>query len=101
MVRIRSKQDAKSAIEALRNLRGTKYEWFPTGAVEPWGPGIEPDAMIWIPSWQVVAESNLTWGIELILIRDPDNVPDPYFVMIGDDADDMVGDDGAQMIGVL
>ena len=96
-----STQDAKSAIEALRTLRGSQYEWYPTGAIEPWGPGIEPDSLIWIPAWSVHAESNLTWGLELTLIRDPDNAPDPYFVMIGDDADDMVGDDGSQMIGVL
>jgi hypothetical protein len=34
------------------------------------------------------------------LIRDTGTIPDPYFVMIGDDAD-MAGDDGSEMIGVL
>lgn len=95
-----STQDARAAVQALRALRGSQYAWYPTGAVEPWGPGIEPIAMIWITSWQVVAESNLTWGIEMQLVRDPGNAPDPYFVMIGDNAD-MAGDDGSEMIGVL
>ncbi len=95
-----STQDAREAVQALRTLRGSQYAWYPTGVVEPWGPGIDPIAMIWIPSWQVVAESNLTWGIEMQLIRDTGTIPDPYFVMIGDDAD-MAGDDGSEMIGVL
>ena len=95
-----STQDAREAVQALRTLRGSQYAWYPTGIVEPWGPGVDPIAMIWIPSWQVVAESNLTWGIEMQLIRDTGTIPDPYFVMIGDDAD-MAGDDGSEMIGVL
>lgn len=95
-----STQDAREAVQALRTLRGSQYAWYPTGIVEPWGPGVDPIATIWIPSWQVVAESNLTWGIEMQLIRDTGTIPDPYFVMIGNDAD-MAGDDGSEMIGVL
>lgn len=96
-----STADACASVQALRTLRGNQYQWYPTGSVEPWGPGVAPDALIWIPSWQVVAESNLTWGIEMTLIRDPDNMPDPYFVIVGDDGSEFIGNDGSQMIGVL
>lgn len=92
-----SQQDAASAVAALRLLRGGQFAWYPNGALEPWGPGIEPNALIWIPDWQVVADSPMTWGIEATLVRD--QAPPESSYMVGDTGDRMVGDSGEKMIG--
>jgi len=95
-----STQDAKDAVQALRTLRGSQYEWHPPLAVEPWGPGIDGAAFVWIPEWSVHAESNLTWGIELTLVRNPSVAPTVSYRIIGDDGSPIIGDDGSNLVGV-
>ena len=92
---------ADSVVRALRLLREGSYEWITPFGVEPWGPGIDGSAFVWIPEWSVHAESNLTWGIELLLVRNPEFTPTPSYRIIGDDGSPFVGDDGSYFVGVV
>lgn len=91
-----SHQDAASVVRALRNLRGDQATWYPNGGLEPWGPGIEPNALIWITDWQVVADSPMTWGVEATLVRG--GAPPETNYIVTDLGENFATDAGDQMI---
>lgn len=91
---------AMAICRELRYLRGGVYAWDTVGVEAPFGPLGGNSTFCRIVSWRVVSESNLTWSVEMDVIRES----------ISSEGDFMVGTDGvtvdfqvgnnANMIGV-
>ena len=60
---------AADALNALRTLRGSPTIWSATGLGRPFGPGEPQSNTVWIPRWRFFRGSNLTWDIELEVVR--------------------------------
>lgn len=70
---------AGQAVAALRQLRGGSFSWVASGDSLPFGPNGGTTSTVLIPTWSVVAESNLTWGLEIFLVQVPDADPGGTF----------------------
>ena len=81
----------------LRYLRGGVYNWTPPAGLEPWGPGLSASGDIMITGWAIVADSAMTWGVEMMLVKMTAIEDIDY--MVGDTDENMVGDDDADMVG--
>lgn len=64
-----SRAEIVDAINWLRTQRGQTYTWTASGLSRPFGPGESQSATVRFPAWKVSQESNLTWGIELEVVR--------------------------------
>ena len=64
-----SRSEIVDAINWLRTLRGNNYLWSASGLSRPFGPGESQSATVRFPAWKVSQEGNLTWGIELEVVR--------------------------------
>lgn len=83
--------------KGLRYLRGGIYNWTPPAGAEPWGPGFPASGDVVITSWTIVADSPMTWGIEMTLVKMAAIEDIDY--MIGDTDENMVGSDDVDMVG--
>lgn len=60
---------AADVVNALRTLRGSSTVWTATGASLPFGPGEGTTYTVWIPRWKILRGSNLTWDVEMEVVR--------------------------------
>jgi len=91
---------ANAICRELRYLRGSQYAWDTVGVEEPFGPGGGTSSFVRIPGWRVIAESNLTWGLEINVVQEALSAVGDYMIGYdGSTTDYMVGDTG-QMVGV-
>lgn len=65
-----STAQAADVVDALRTLRGSSMAWTATGLSRPFGPDESQTSTVWIPRWRVFRGSNLTWDIEMEVVRD-------------------------------
>lgn len=60
---------AADVVNALRTLRVSTTAWNTSGNALPFGPGEGDSHTVYIPSWELIRESNLTWMARLELVR--------------------------------
>lgn len=60
---------AADAVNFMRSHGNSELSWVSGGSATPWGPSQSGSADVWIPSFSVRRESNLTWGVEMELVR--------------------------------
>lgn len=60
---------AADVVNALRTLRVSTTAWNTSGNALPFGPGQGNSYTVYIPSWELIRESNLSWMAKLELVR--------------------------------